>query len=79
VVELVDVEVVAPNTVVELVELVEVEVVAPGAVVEVVVGTGTLDVVVGDTSPGQTTGAGALVAMKRPVSLRRTVPPNWAQ
>jgi hypothetical protein len=68
-----------PPIVDEVVELVDVEVVAPGAVVEVVVGPGTLDVVVGDTSPGQTTGAGALVAMKRPVSLRRTVPPNCAQ
>jgi hypothetical protein len=63
-------EVVAPGTVdddvddVELVE--EVEVVGVGAVVEVV-------------PPGQTAGAGARVAWKRPGWLRRTVPPNCAQ
>jgi hypothetical protein len=62
-------DVVAPGRVVsvlDVVELVDEEVVGPGT--EVVV-----------DPPGQTTGAGARVAMKRPGSLRRIRPPNWAQ
>ena len=62
-------EVVAPGTVVEVVEVVVVDVVPAG-----------IDVlVVAEGPPGQLPAAGAPLAMKRPTSFRRTVPPNCAQ
>jgi hypothetical protein len=63
---------VAPGTVEVVVAASEVEVVVAGATVEdVVLGAGP--------SPGHTAGGEERVAMKRPVSLRRIVPPNCAQ